>query len=41
MTQQLDYAKSTFAANAKTFALAARFLPKARYEAVARLYAAS
>ena len=39
MTQQLEYAKSTFAANAKTFALAARFLPKARYEAVARLYA--
>ena len=39
MTQQLEYAKSTFTANAKTFALAARFLPKARYEAVARLYA--
>ena len=39
MTEQLEFAKSTFAANAKTFALAARFLPKARYDAVARLYA--
>ena len=39
MQQQLDHAKQAFAANAKTFALAARFLPKARYEAVARLYA--
>ena len=27
-----------FKANAKTFSLAARFLPRARYDAVARLY---
>ena len=37
--QQLNQAKATFTANAKTFALAAKFLPKERYEAVARLYA--
>ena len=36
---QLDQAKASFTANAKTFALAAKFLPKERYEAVARLYA--
>lgn len=36
---QLDQAKASLTANAKTFALAAKFLPKERYEAVARLYA--
>ncbi|NCF78222.1 MAG: squalene/phytoene synthase family protein [Proteobacteria bacterium] len=36
---RLDQAKASFIANAKTFALAAKFLPKERYEAVARLYA--
>ena len=39
MANQLEHAKLTFAANAKTFALAAKFLPQERYEAVARLYA--
>lgn len=39
MSQQLKQAKATFTSNAKTFALAAKFLPQERYEAVARLYA--
>ena len=39
MSDQLTKAKITFNANAKTFSLAARFLPQQRYDAVARLYA--
>ena len=39
MNSQLAKAEETFKANAKTFSLAARFLDRDRYEAVARLYA--
>jgi phytoene synthase len=39
MSDQLTKAKTTFNAHAKTFSLAARFLPQQRYDAVARLYA--
>ena len=39
MNNQLAEAQATFRANAKTFSLAARFLNRNRYEAVARLYA--
>lgn len=39
MSDQLSKAKTTFNAHAKTFSLAARFLPQHRYDAVARLYA--
>ena len=39
MITQLAQAEETFKAHAKTFSLAARFLNKDRYEAVARLYA--
>jgi phytoene synthase len=39
MPDQLNRAKATFNASAKTFSLAARFLPQHRYDAVARLYA--
>lgn len=39
MSDQLKKAKTTFNAHAKTFSLAARFLPQQRYDAVARLYA--
>jgi phytoene synthase len=39
MNPQLVEAKETFRANAKSFALAARFLNRDRYDAVARLYA--
>ena len=39
MSDQLTKAKTTFSAHAKTFSLAARFLPQQRYDAVARLYA--
>ncbi len=39
MNHQLAEAEATFRANAKTFSLAARFLNRDRYEAVARLYA--
>ena len=38
MNLQSQQPDAVFKANAKTFALAARFLPRARYEAVARLY---
>ena len=38
MTSQSQLPDVVFRANAKTFALAARFMPRARYEAVARLY---
>ena len=38
MNSQLAKAEETFKANAKTFSLAARFLDRDRYEAVARLY---
>lgn len=39
MSNQLALATSSFKSNAKTFSLAARFLNRERYEAVARLYA--
>jgi phytoene synthase len=39
VNNQLSEAQATFRANAKTFSLAARFLNRNRYEAVARLYA--
>ncbi len=39
MSDPLSQAKSTFKAHARTFSLAARFLPRQRYDAVARLYA--
>ena len=38
MNLQSQRPEVVFKANAKTFALAARFLPRARYDAVARLY---
>jgi phytoene synthase len=38
MNLKLQNPEMVFKANAKTFALAARFLPRARYDAVARLY---